>query len=181
MLFFPVINLLMIISIWIGTLKSFGRNSLKEYFLCVISLGFYIYYINYNKATRYIEIENEKPKSALEEWVSSITFAVIAATIVHNYIFQPFIIPTGSLEKSLLIGDFLIVSKFHYGARIPSTTIAFPMVHDTLPIVKTRSYLKKPQLPYLRIPKIQEIKKMILLFLIGLLIPLDNFLKKKKE
>ena len=159
LLFFPVINLLMIISIWIGTLKSFGRNSPKEYFLCVISLGFYIYYINYNKATRYIEIENEKPKSALEEWVSSITFAVIAATIVHNYIFQPFIIPTGSLEKSLLIGDFLIVSKFHYGARIPSTTIAFPMVHDTLPIVKTRSYLKKPQLPYLRIPKIQEIKK----------------------
>lgn len=159
LLFFPVINLLMIISIWIGTLRSFGRHSLKDYLLCVATLGFYIYFINYDKTTKYIKIEDDGPKSAAEEWISSITFAVIAATIVHNYIFQPFIIPTGSLEKSLLIGDFLIVSKFHYGARIPSTTIAFPMVHDTIPIVKTRSYLKKPQLPYLRLPKITSIKK----------------------
>ncbi|MEE3035582.1 MAG: signal peptidase I [Bacteroidota bacterium] len=159
LLFFPVINLLMFVSIWIGILRSFGRHSLKEDLLCVISFGFYIYLINYNKATKYCAEKNDKPKSALEEWVGSITFAVIAATLVHNYIFQPFIIPTGSLEKSLLIGDFLIVSKFHYGARIPSTTLAFPMVHDTLPIIKTRSYLKKPQLPYFRLPKIKTIKR----------------------
>ena len=84
---------------------------------------------------------------------------VVAATFVHNYFFQPYIIPTGSLEKSLLIGDFLFVSKFHYGARVPSTTIAFPMVHDTLPLIKSRSYLKKPQLPYIRLPKFQKIKR----------------------
>ena len=102
---FPVINLL-IISIWIGTLRSFGRHSLKDYLLCVATLGFYIYLINYDKTTKYIKIEDDGPKSAAKEWISSITFAVIAATIVHNYIFQPFIIPTGSLEKSLLIGDF---------------------------------------------------------------------------
>ena len=83
----------------------------------------------------------------------------MAATFVHNYFFQPYIIPTGSLEKSLLIGDFLFVSKFHYGARIPTTTLAFPMVHDTLPILKSRSYSNHPQLPYLRLPRIQKIKR----------------------
>ena len=56
------------------------------------------------------------------------------------------------------VGDFLLVSKFHYGARIPSTVLTFPMVHDTIPVLKTRSYLKKPQLPYMRIPGFQKIK-----------------------
>ncbi|MEL0201918.1 MAG: signal peptidase I, partial [Flavobacteriaceae bacterium] len=99
------------------------------------------------------------PKTGLGETVSSLLIAVVAASIVHNYIFQPFIIPTGSLEKSLLIGDFLIVSKFHYGARPPMTTAAFPMVHDTLPLVGVKSYLNKPQLPYMRLPALQKIKQ----------------------
>jgi len=68
-------------------------------------------------------------------------------------------IGTGSLEKTLLIGDFLFVSKFHYGARTPMTTVAAPMVHDTLPIIKTKSYLTKPQLPYFRLPGFQKIKR----------------------
>jgi signal peptidase I len=93
------------------------------------------------------------------EWVSSIAFAIIAATLVHTYFMQPYTIPTSSLEKSLLIGDFLFVSKFHYGARIPMTTIAAPMVHDTIPLLKVKSYLKKPQLPYLRLPALQKIKQ----------------------
>ena len=59
LLFFPVINLLMIISIWIGTLRSFGRHSLKDYLLCVATLGFYIYLINYDKTTKYIKIEDD--------------------------------------------------------------------------------------------------------------------------
>ena len=86
-------------------------------------------------------------------------FRSVAATIVHNYVIQPYIIPTGSLEKSLLIGDFLFVSKFHYGARVPMTAISLPMVHDTIPLLKTRSYLKKPQLPYLRLPGVKKIKR----------------------
>ena len=92
------------------------------------------------------------------EWISSILFAVVAATIIHTYVLQPFTIPTSSLEKTLLVGDFLFVSKFHYGARTPMTSVSFPMVHDTIPIIKSRSYLNKPQLPYIRIPGFQEIK-----------------------
>jgi signal peptidase I len=72
---------------------------------------------------------------------------------------QPYTIPTSSLEKSLLIGDFLFVSKFHYGARIPMTTVAAPMVHDTLPILNVKSYLNWPQLPYMRLPALQKIKR----------------------
>ena len=73
-----------------------------------------------------------KPRSGTGEWVSSIAFAIIAATLVHTYFMQPYTIPSSSLEKSLYIGDFLFVSKFHYGARVPMTTIAAPMVHDTI-------------------------------------------------
>jgi signal peptidase I len=72
---------------------------------------------------------------------------------------QPYTIPTSSLEKSLLIGDFLFVSKFHYGARTPMTTVAAPMVHDTLPLVKIKSYSSWPQLPYFRFPGFQKIQK----------------------
>ena len=115
-----------------------------------------MYYISYiSKRTKYI---NDISFSKFEKSVGSLVFAVVIATIVHNYFLQPFVIPTGSLEKTLRVGDFLLVSKFHYGARIPSTVISFPMVHDTIPIIKTRSYLKKPQLPYIRIPGFQEIK-----------------------
>ena len=159
LLFLPVINLMMFMVLWIDTVKHFGKNKSIDSLLAILSLGFYIYTINYQTNPKYISDKNEISRSVFSEWVGSIVFAVVAATFVHNYFFQPFIIPTGSLEKSLLIGDFLFVSKFHYGARIPTTTIAFPMVHDTLPLVNSRSYFNKPQLPYLRLPRIQKIKR----------------------
>jgi signal peptidase I len=159
LLFIPIINLLMFPIIWIETIRSFGRNSRQDTWLVVLTLGFYIYYVNYALDVKYIENRSLKPRTATGEWVSSIAFAVIAATLVHTYFMQPYTIPTSSLEKSLLIGDFLFVSKFHYGARVPMTTVAAPMVHDTLPLIKTRSYLNKPQLPYLRLPALQKIKQ----------------------
>jgi len=159
LLFLPVINLMMFMVLWIDTVKHYGKSKAIDSVLAVVSLGFYIYTINYQPVPKYISDKNDISRSAFSEWIGSVVFAVVAATFVHNYFFQPYIIPTGSLERSLLIGDFLFVSKFHYGARIPTTTVAFPMVHDTLPIVKTRSYSNKPQLPYLRLPRIQKIKR----------------------
>ena len=158
LLFIPVVNLLMIIILWIETIRSFGKNSIKDSLLVIFSFGFYIFYLNYYKKTQYDNNRNLN-YSAFGEWMSSMMFAIIAATLVHTYFMQPFIIPTGSLEKSLLIGDFLFVSKFHYGARVPTTPIALPMVHDTIPLIKTRSYLKKPQLPFMRLPGFQKIKR----------------------
>ena len=156
LVFIPVINLLMISVIWVEFIKRFNHNSRLDRILVIITLGLYLFYVSYfSKKTKYVE---NISFSNFERSLGSLVFAVVIATIVHNYILQPFVIPTGSLEKTLRVGDFLLVSKFHYGARIPSTVISFPMVHDTIPILKTRSYLKKPQLPYIRIPGFQEIK-----------------------
>ncbi len=159
LLFIPTINLILFGVIWVETLRSFGKYSTKDTVLVLLTLGLYIFTLNYSKNPNHISDRSLTPKTALGETISSIIFAVVAATLVHNYFIQPYIIPTGSLEKSLLIGDFLFVSKFHYGARAPMTAVSFPMVHDTIPLLKVRSYLKTPQIPYFRLPAIQKVKR----------------------
>ena len=158
LLFIPIVNLLMFPVIWIETIRTFGFYKKLESLLAIVTLGLYIFYINYATDAKYNAERSVKPRSELGEWVSSIAFAIIAATLVHTYFMQPFTIPTSSLEKSLLVGDYLFVSKFHYGARVPSTVIAAPMVHDSLPFTGTASYLKRPQLPYTRLPGLQKVK-----------------------
>jgi len=145
--------------IWIETIRSFGRNSTNDSILAIVTLGFYIFYVNYMLDVSYIEDRSLQPRTAAGEWISSIVFAVVAATLVHTYFMQPYTIPTGSLEKTLLVGDFLFVSKFHYGARTPMTAVTFPMVHDTIPVIRKKSYLSNIQYPYFRIPGFQDIKR----------------------
>ncbi len=159
LLFIPVVNLLMFPVIWIETIRTFGFYKKLDSFLVIATLGLYIFYVNYATEATYNAERSLKPRSELGEWVSSITFAIIAATLVHTYFMQPYTIPTSSLEKTLLVGDYLFVSKFHYGARVPMTAVAAPMVHDSIPFTKKPSYLKKPQIPYLRIPGFQKIKR----------------------
>jgi signal peptidase I len=159
LLFIPVINLIMFPVLWVETCRSFDKNTYLDTALAILSCGLYVTYINYTQEPTHIKDRSLEPKSSSGEWTSSILFAIIAATLVHTYFMQPFVIPTSSLEKTLLKGDFLLVSKFHYGARLPMTAVAAPMVHDTLPLVNTTSYLKKPQIPYLRIPGFQKIKR----------------------
>jgi signal peptidase I len=125
LLFIPIINLLMFPVIWVETMRSFGKNSLLDTWLVILSLGFYIYYMSYTQDVKYVENRSRHPKTALGEWVSSIVFAIVAATLVHTYFIQPYVIPTGSLEK----------------------------------ILKTKSYLSKPQLPYFRLPGFQKVKR----------------------
>jgi signal peptidase I len=156
LVFIPVINLLMIPVVWVEFIKRFNHNSKIDRILVILTLGFYFFYISYVSSKT--KLVKEISFSGFERSIGSFIFAIVIATIVHNYFLQPFVIPTGSLEKTLRVGDFLLVSKFHYGARVPSTVVTLPMVHDTIPIIKTRSYLKSPQLPYIRIPGFQEIK-----------------------
>ena len=158
LLFIPVINLMMFPVIWVETLRSFGKRSSLDTFLGIITLGFYIYYVSYTQKVIYQSDRSLEPETKAADTVSSLLFAIIVATIVHTYFIQPFTIPTSSLEKSLLVGDFLFVSKVNYGARVPMTTIALPMVHDTIPLLKRKSYLKWPQLPYFRLPAAEKIK-----------------------
>ena len=159
LLFIPTINLILFGVLWVETLRSFGRNKTQDTLLVLLTFGLSIFSLNYSKNLKHISDRSLRPRTGFGETVSSILFAVVAATLVHNYFIQPYIIPTGSLEKSLLIGDFLFVSKFHYGARTPMTPVAAPMVHDTLPLVHTKSYTSWPQLPYFRLPSIEKINR----------------------
>ncbi|MCK0178111.1 signal peptidase I [Flavobacteriaceae bacterium S0862] len=172
LLFLPIINLIMFPVVWVETARSFGKNTYTDTFFAFVTLGFYNYYLNYVANVSYIENRDINPKSSSGEWVNSILFAIVAATLVHTYFIQPYTIPSSSLEKSLLVGDFLFVSKVNYGARIPMTTVAAPMVHDTIPVLKKKSYLfndditkketswlNKLQLPYLRIPGFEKIDR----------------------
>ncbi|RZL13728.1 MAG: S26 family signal peptidase, partial [Pedobacter sp.] len=73
----------------------------------------------------------KKKKSKTREWTDAIIFAVVAATIIRVFFIEAYTIPSGSMERSLLVGDFLFVSKVNYGARIPMTPVAFPFSHHT--------------------------------------------------
>lgn len=171
LLFIPVINLIIFPVVWVETARSFGRNSTTDTVLSIVTFGFYTYYINYALEVEHLQNRSLTPKTEVGEWVSSILFAIVAATLVHTYVMQPYTIPTSSLEKSLLVGDFLFVSKFHYGAKTPMSVISAPMVHDTLPFIGKKSYvyndnpneknsfLNKFQLPYFRLPGFQNIKR----------------------
>lgn len=103
--------------------------------------------------------ENKKKKSATREWVDALIFAVIAASIIRGLFIEAFTIPTPSMERSLLVGDFLFVSKVNYGARTPVTPISFPFAHHTMPIIGTKSYSEIIQLPYYRLPGLGKVKR----------------------
>ena len=95
---------------------------------------------------------NSAPKSKTREWADAIVFAVVAATIIRTFFFEAFTIPTPSMVKTLMVGDFLFVSKMHYGARTPMTPISFPFVHQELPIIGGKSYSEAVKWGYHRLP-----------------------------
>ena len=93
------------------------------------------------------------------EWSDALWFATLAATVIRSYFIEAYTIPTSSMEKSLLVGDFLFVSKFHYGTRLPVTPLAFPFAHNVMPLTdSTPSYLSFMKMPYKRLPALNEIK-----------------------
>lgn len=106
-------------------------------------------------------ISREKPgnKSKVKEWGDSILFALVAASIIRTYVFEPFQIPTGSMEKTLLVGDFLFVNKLAYGPKVPVTPLSFPLVHNTVPWVNIKSYSTLETGNYTRIPGFGRINR----------------------
>lgn len=99
-------------------------------------------------------VTREKPgkKSKQKEWGDSIIFALVAASIIRTYVFEPFQIPTGSMEKTLLVGDFLFVNKLAYGPKVPVTPLSYPLVHNTVPWVNIKSYTTLEKGSYTRLP-----------------------------
>ena len=98
-------------------------------------------------------------KSKWKEWGDSILFALVAASIIRTYVFEPFQIPTGSMEKTLLVGDFLFVNKLAYGPKVPVTPLSFPLVHNTIPWLNVRSYSALETCNYTRLPGFGKINR----------------------
>ena len=127
----------------------------------VITDHFYWNYVNW---TFWKERSPEKEKkeesiSNAKDWFNAVSFAVIGATLIHTFVIQPFTIPTSSMEKSMLVGDYLLVSKLNYGPVVPNTPLSIPFLHNALPLTdNAKSYSDAVQLGYNRLPGYSEVK-----------------------
>ena len=152
------------ITIWITIIfvMHFKKFNLLHHTAVVLFPFIYFPYLGFSSQEKWYGEAGfrsyKKPVS--REWIDAGVFAVVAATIIRTFIFEAYVIPTESMEKTLLVNDFLFVNKMSYGARIPQTPLSFPFVHNTMPFSQTTpSYIKAVQLPYKRLPAFTEVKR----------------------
>lgn len=150
--FIPIVGWFITMGIYIEFVKTFARFKVWEHALAALLPFLYFPYLGFSKDVKYVGPEGAAKyrKSAAREWLDAAVFAVIAATLIRTFVFEAYVIPTPSMEKTLLVNDFLFVSKFSYGPRIPNTPIAMPFVHHTMPLVNMKSYVEWVQIPYTR-------------------------------
>jgi len=163
--YLPIVGPIMMSVFHLYLMKKFGKTLFKDQLLTVLLPFIYMATVNYSKDT---ELENENDLYLTEEekntkkkdtFIGSITFAVVFATIIHVFFTQPFGIPTGSMERTLLVGDFLFVNKWSYGYRLPMRPLAIPFLQGTIldsgekgnPKDDPKSYVEGVKLPYERI------------------------------
>lgn len=187
-LLFPIVNIFIIAGMCIDLARSFGKHLFWHSALAVVLAPIYLLYLGWSKDEKYdgptltkerefrealhqAEETNDKRalrkltsnnpyhKSAVREWAEAIIFAVFAAAFIRMFLIEAYVIPTSSMEGSLLVGDFLFVSKAHYGIRTPQTIAMVPLLHNRIPGLNRESYLKKPQLPYFRLPALEKIDR----------------------
>ena len=161
LLIIPYLNLFTMMLLFIDLAKSYGRFKIWE-IVCAAVIPFIFFPVISFQGAKYSDprVTEYPKKSPVRDWLDSIVWAVVAALIIRTFMVEMYTIPSSSMEKSLLIGDYLVVSKLGYGPRVPNTPLAFPFVHHTLPWSKTaKSYIETPQLPYKRLPGTTEIKR----------------------
>jgi len=162
LLLIPFINVFVYMLMIIELVKCFGKFHLWEQLVAVLFPFLYFPYLSFKTNLVYQNpMTTKRPKkSPTREWVDAIIFAVVAATIIRTFLIEAYTIPTSSMEKSLLVGDFLFVSKISYGPKLPNTPIAFPFVHHTMPLSKTmKSYVEWIKLPYYRFAGLGKVNR----------------------
>ncbi|MCS6933874.1 MAG: signal peptidase I [Chitinophagales bacterium] len=165
MLFIPGVNLFYAAGQLTEMSTAFRRWSFWEHAAAVLFAVVYFPYLGFSEKEKFYAPGGVKPgdkpipRSVIREWADAIIFAVVAASLIRIFIVEAYMIPTPSMEKTLLVNDFLFVSKFHYGARIPNTPLAMPFVHHSLPGSNTKSYVEWIKLPYKTLPGFQKIKR----------------------
>ncbi len=109
------------------------------------------------------ETDNEttpkKKKAKWREWLDAGIFAIVAATLIRTFFFEAYTIPTGSMEGTMLVNDYLFVSKLAYGPRVPMTPLAIPLVHNTMPLTGGKSYTEVVKWGYHRIPGFGHVER----------------------
>ncbi|MBC7694935.1 MAG: hypothetical protein H7141_05740 [Burkholderiales bacterium] len=150
----PGVNLIMYGVYGFHVARAFKKRMNNDLLMAAFMPYLYFAYLGFNKDIKFFGVSDIKSESSfIKNWADPIIFAVVAASIIRGFFFEAFTIPTSSLEKSLMVGDFLFVNKVCYGAKVPQTPIAFPFAHHTLPFTTgTQSYLEWIKLPYLRLP-----------------------------
>lgn len=167
LLLIPIVNLFIFYGLYLDLVKSFGKRRFWEY-AAVVLVPFIVLplwgrdpQVVYRGAPATAEFKEKYPykKSIGREWADAIVFAVVAATLIRGFLIEAYMIPTGSMEKSLLVGDFLFVSKLNYGPRVPMTPVAFPFAHHTMPVTGGKAYWEGIKLDYKRLPGFEEIER----------------------
>ena len=187
-LLFPIVNIFIFVGLCVDMVRSFGKYKLWQSALTVLYAPAMFYMIGREKSDKYLgptipaekeyrqklheaevagnerelqKLKRQNPyyKSPSREWVEAIFFAVFAAAFIRMFLIEAYTIPTPSMEGSLKVGDFLFVSKAHYGIRTPQTVLMLPLLHNQLPIVGGETYLSKPSLPYYRLPGLTSVKR----------------------
>ena len=188
LLFIPIVNIFILAGMNVDMIKSFGQYSFGQAALAVIYSPISFFKLSFDDTATYLgasvpherayqqEIraarknkdqemldtlvaENPYQKSDTREWAEAIIFAVFAAAFIRMFLIEAFVIPSPSMEGSLMVGDFLFVSKINYGVRMPMTIAQFPLIHNRLPLLNRESYLKQPSLNYSRLRGFQNIKR----------------------
>ena len=151
--FIPVVGWFISMGIFIEFTKLFNRFSLLDHTAASLLAPIYFPYLSLQKDVNFIGAAavDKHQKASWREWFDAAIFAVVAATLIRTFVFEAYTIPSGSMEKTLLVNDFLFVSKLSYGPRIPNTPLSVPFVHNYMPFgSSSKSYSELIELPYTR-------------------------------
>jgi signal peptidase I len=158
-LIIPFINWIVLLLMRAELANYFGKTSFGHHLAAWLLPFVYLPYLGFDPKLKLVAYTDKDKisRGAIREWADAIVFAVIAATIIRTFLIEAFTIPSSSMERTLLNGDYLFVSKLSYGPRIPMTPLSIPFVHSS--IFGKKSYVESVQLPYYRIPGFGNVKR----------------------
>ena len=158
----PYINIFMVFQMTVDTALCYGKHRIRQLALAVFFPFVYFPYLELSDKEHFIPPDKLKPpkKSRMRGWIDALIWAGVAAFIVRTFMIELYMIPTSSMESSLMVGDYLFVSKMSYGAKTPNTPLAVPFVHNTMPLTQSaKSYVEWIKLPYYRFPGFGKVKR----------------------
>ena len=165
--YFPIVGTIMISIFHLFLMGKFGKRSFTQKTLTIFLPFVYMAMVNYSSKTELEEIDEDDDEIKKESLPGALTYAVVFATVIHTFVTQPFAIPTGSMERTLLVGDFLFVNRLNYGLRLPMRPISIPFLQNTLwdkgkdgnPKNDFKSYVEDIKLPYFRLPGWEKVER----------------------